>query len=315
MEQQQNRQVPPPMESPGKRFWELWGPLLIKWAIGIGVGVAAMIALMMVYIGTHYTTSEALNALMQNQDQMMGLYEKLLVKYLNYSTMIEGVAALCTIPIMAVMFHKDRVKEKIRGVIPNKKAPLWKYVAIIIMALAMCLGLNNLIIIGNLSAIDESYVETMNALYSAPLGLQIICLGILVPICEEYVFRGLFFQRMRARTTYRYAAIYSSLVFGLLHMNLVQMIYGFVLGIMLTYVYEKYGSLRAPIAAHMAMNLLSVLATEFQMYEWLIKDSMRIGVITVLCATVAASMYVWIQRIEEKPEIPEHKIENENLAV
>ena len=65
-------------------------------------------------------------SIMQNQDQMMGLYEKLLVKYLNYSTMIEGVAALCTIPIMAVMFHKDRVKEKIRGVIPNKKAPLWR---------------------------------------------------------------------------------------------------------------------------------------------------------------------------------------------
>ena len=27
-----------PVETPGKRFWKMWGPLLIKWGIGIGVG-------------------------------------------------------------------------------------------------------------------------------------------------------------------------------------------------------------------------------------------------------------------------------------
>ncbi|MCF2683353.1 CPBP family intramembrane glutamic endopeptidase [Faecalicatena contorta] len=316
MEQQQSRQTPPiSQESYGKRFWELWGPILIKWAIGIGVGMAAMIALMMVYIGTHYTTTEALNSLMDNQDKMMELYGKIVVKYMDYSTIVEGVAALVTIPVMAVMFHKDRVKERIQGVIPNRKAPIWKYAAIVIMALAMSLGLNNLIIIGNLSAVDETYATTMNALYSAPLILQIVCLAVLVPICEEYVFRGLFFQRMRARTSYRYAAIYSSLVFGMLHMNLIQMIYGFILGLMLTYVYEKYGSLKAPIIAHMSMNLLSVLATQFQMYDWLVKNSVRMGVITVLCATVSATMYVWMQRIEEKPENPGQKAEDKNLAV
>ena len=209
----------------------------------------------------------------------------------------------------------NRLKEKMQGIIPNRKAPIWKYAAIVIMSLAMSLGLNNLIIIGNLSAVDETYMTTMNALYSAPLILQIICLAVLVPICEEYVFRGLFFQRMRARTSYRYAAIYSSLVFGMLHMNLIQMIYGFILGLMLTYVYEKYGSLKAPIIAHMSMNLLSVLATQFQMYDWLVKNPVRMGVLTVLCATVSATMYVWMQRIEEKPEIPNQKAGDENLAV
>ena len=205
--------------------------------------------------------------------------------------------ALITIPIMAVMFHRDRVKEKMQGIIPNRKAPIWKYAAIVIMSLAMSLGLNNLIIIGNLSAVDETYMTTMNALYSAPLILQIICLAVLVPICEEYVFRGLFFQRMRARTSYRYAAIYSSLVFGMLHMNLIQMIYGFILGLMLTYVYEKYGSVKAPILAHITANILSVVGTQFQWFDWLFKDPMRVGISTVLCAFIASSIYVMIQRL------------------
>ena len=88
--------------------------------------------------------------------------------------------------------------------------------------------------------------------------------------------------------------------------------YGFLLGLMLAYVYEKYGSLKAPAAAHMAMNLLSVLATRYGLYNWMLKDNMRIGVITVVCAMIASTMFVLIQRIEEKPEL---KTENENLTM
>ena len=72
---------------------------------------------------------------------------------------------------------------------PNKKAPLWKYTAALLMALAMSLGLNNLITIGNLSDMSESYQTTMEAFYSSPLPLQIIVLGILVPVNEELVPR------------------------------------------------------------------------------------------------------------------------------
>ena len=91
---------------------------------------------------------------------MMELMEKdgasimdAVVKQMNaYSTPINGVRALIVIPVMAFLFHKDRTKEKARGFHPNKKAPIWKYFAVIVIAAAMCLGLNNLITIGNFSA-------------------------------------------------------------------------------------------------------------------------------------------------------------------
>lgn len=320
MEEWQNGQDQPgyhyhqerkPAETPGKRFWNIWGPILIKWGIGFGVGVVAMAALMMAYMKTHYQTQAALEALMSDQSKLMAFYEKMLNKYIDYTTWVEGLTALVTIPVMAILYHGDRKREKKAGFVPDKKAPLWKYPAVIIMALAMSLGLNNLIMIGNLSAVDASYKQTMNAMYSAPLFIQILCLAVLVPICEEYVFRGLFFRRLEKGSSFVYAMIYSSAVFGLLHVNLVQMIYGFVLGLMLAYVYEKYGSLKAPAAAHMSMNLLSVLATKYGLYNWMIKDNIRIGVITVVCAAVASTMFVLIQRIEEKPD---KKVENENLT-
>ena len=301
-----------PIETPGKRFWKMWGPLLIKWGIGIGVGMVVMAAMMVAYMKTHYQTQAALEALMSDQNKLMGFYEKMLNKYIDYTTWVEGLSALVTIPVMAILYHGDRKKEKKAGIIPDKKAPLWKYPAALIMALAMSLGLNNLIIIGNLSAVDASYKTTMNAMYSAPLAIQILCLAVLVPICEEYVFRGLFFRRMEKESSFVYAMVHSSVAFGVLHVNLVQMLYGFLLGLMLAYVYEKYGSLKAPAAAHMAMNLLSVLATRYGLYNWMLKDNMRIGVITVVCAMIASTMFVLIQRIEEKPEL---KTENENLTM
>lgn len=310
--EQQNRQVPPiSPENYGKRMWQLWGPILIKWGIGIGVSMIAMGVLTFIYVSIH---SDVAMEAMQSEAQMMGLYDKILELYLSFSTLIEGVAAAFSIPVMWYLFHQDRVREKANGVIPNKKAPIWQYAAGILMALALSLALNNLIAIGNLSDVSEAYQETINAFYSASLPVQIICLAILVPISEELVFRGLLFKRLRERAPYMQAALYSAIVFGLMHMNLVQMLYGFVLGMMLAYLYEKYGSVKAPIAAHMAMNLLSVLATKFKLMDWMLEDPMRIGIVTVVCAAVASTMFVLVQRIEEKPDQPGTSEEDENLA-
>lgn len=310
--EQQFGQVPPMTpENYGKRIWHLWGPIVIKWAIAISVSMISSGIFTMMYMVAHQDMSMAA---MQSEEQMMNLYDSIMEQFVGFSTAIEGVAAFVTIPVMLVLFHKDRVRERMTGFIPNKKAPLWKYAAGLLMALAMSLGLNNLIIIGNLSDISDSYQATMEAFYASSLPVQIIVLGILMPMSEELVFRGLLFKRLRERGTYLQSALYSALVFGFMHMNLVQMMYGFVLGMMLAYFYEKYGSVKAPIAAHIAMNLLSVFATKFELLDWLIEDHMRIGIVTVACAFVASTMFVLVQRIDERPDVPGTSKENENLA-
>ena len=298
-------------ESYGKRFWHLWGPLIIKWSISFTVSLAVVIIYMLLYSSVHY---DEIAGIAGNQEAMLNFSMGISDEILKYSTQIEGIAALITIPILLVFFFKDRKKEKDKGVVPNKKAALWKYGAIVAISATMCVALNNLIIISNLAAISAGYEETTEALYSAPLEMQILCLVVLIPICEELVFRGLMFKRMRERTGFMRAAVYSALVFGLFHGNIVQMLYGFVLGMLLAYMYEKYGSVKAPIAGHMIMNLISVLATQYKFYEWLIEDFMRIAGVTVLCAAIAATMFVLIQRIDERPELPTPKGGKENLA-
>ena len=185
--------------------------------------------------------------------------------------------------------------------IPNRKAPLWKYGAVAGIAAALCVGLNDLILISGISSYSASYQQTSDSLYSAPFGMQLLCLGVLVPISEELVFRGMMFKRLREQSGFMHAAIFSSVVFALLHGNMVQMLYAFATGMMLSYVYEKYGSVKAPATAHVVMNLISVTATRFGLFGWLMEDRLRISVVTVLCGALAAAMFVLIQRIDERP--------------
>ncbi len=307
-----------PVKKPENRFLRIWGPVLVKWGIGMGVSMLAMMLFESftilkksgVDINAVQSMSQVWDVIYQNMLDMSKSAElatEAAEEMLKYTTPLEGITAFLTIPVLMVMFHKDTIREKSAGFVPNKKAALWKYSAIFIMTAAMTLGLNNLIEISGLMSASEGYEDTMNTLYAASFPLQILCLGILIPICEELVFRGLMFRRLRQGNSFLAAALYSSVVFGFLHANMVQMLYGFTLGFTFCYLYEKYGSVRAPVCAHIASNILSVLLTEMKAMEWMAEKPFRMGIITVICASTASTMYILIQRIEEKPDETEKK--------
>ncbi len=278
-------------------FWRIWSPLFLKWGIACLVSFVGVFALVGGYVTGH---EELVLKAMDDQDQMMKIYNQIMKLYMHYATVIEGFAAICTIPFLAWMFHKDRMKEKMTGKKIREKAPVAYYLPTILISLALSVALNNLIIIGNFASYSSDYTDTMSALYSANLGVQIVALGILIPICEELVFRGLVFNRMKEDSSVMGSMIYSSLIFGILHGNAVQMVYGALLGFLLAWLYQKMGAIWAPILAHIFMNLGSVLATEFNLYEALAKDIRYIGLVTVACAAFGSCMYLVLQRLPDE---------------
>ncbi len=303
MEEQYKNMYTQPTKRPQRRFWHLWGPLIIKLGITYLVSIAFTLVLFVLYFKSKgIVTMEAMQAYMSSQSAAQSTYMAMLNESTKYLVLVDGIATAVTIPIMFFMFHRDRVKEKAMGVVQPEKAKAWKYFAVIGIAVALCVGLNCLIIMSGLSPRDEAYQETMTVMYSAPMIVQVICLGILAPVCEELVFRGLMFKRLRAQTGFLLAAIYSTTIFAVIHGNMVQIIYAFVMGMVFAYVYEKYGSVKAPILAHIGANMVSLICTELDSFGWMLEDPIRIKVITIACATIASSMYVFIQRIDEKTE-------------
>lgn len=291
----------------GKRMWNIWSPLIIKLGISMILSVMFSFALMWRFFAKQAIAGDmqALMELMNDAEKMQEMSAQVLEWALDLAVPMEGLAALITIPVFLFLIHRDRIKERtFIGEIAVKKAAFWKYPLIAGIAAAMCLGLNNLIFLTDLSSYSTSYEDTMEMLYQPSFGMQILCLGILMPVCEELAYRGLMYRRMRLHMRFLPAALYSSLIFAVTHGNLVQILYGFAMGMMLSYVYEKYGSAAAPVVGHITANILAVVGTQYNWFDWMIEDVMRIGTVTVLCAAIASSMYVLMQRMETAfPEI------------
>lgn len=98
---------------------------------------------------------------------------------------------------------------------------------------------------------------------STPLFLLIISTGIIGPILEEILFRYIFYNRLKKKHTKKTAIIINSIIFGLIHLNLINIIYAFILGIVLNLVYEKYQNIMAPILIHTAGNIIVLFLCEY----------------------------------------------------
>ena len=86
------------------------------------------------------------------------------------------------------------------------------------------------------------------------------------------------------------------------------MIYGFLAGLMFCYLYDKFGSIKAPAFLHIVLNVSSVVCTETGMFRWLGADPIRMAGATIGGAFICSVMFVLIQRLEGlEPRIPRGK--------
>lgn len=97
---------------------------------------------------------------------------------------------------------------------------------------------------------------------SADFWLNLLLISLIGPIFEEVIFRKLLIDR-----TIRYGArvsiIISALLFGLIHGNLNQFFYAFLMGGFFAYVYIKTGKIIYTILLHISVNLIGSVVSLF----------------------------------------------------
>lgn len=267
-------------------IWYIMTPLLINLIISFSVQYIAQ----MVYMLVNYPRMQEV---MDDTDALMSYAYEISVELLQYTTEITMVATLVMLPISIYLFKKDR-KEwgTTQGDTDGSKIRITHYVTIAVMCITTCVAANCLIILSNVSSISPTYNLISENLYVPSLWVQVICLGIIIPIGEEILMRGLVYKRMTHLISKRRAMVISALIFGLMHGNLVQFLYATGIGILLAYLYERFDTIKAPIFAHMILNLTSVLATKLNLFTWIYYSPARFAMVTIVCATLAAAMYV-----------------------
>lgn len=66
-----------------------------------------------------------------------------------------------------------------------------------------------------------------------------------------------------------WAVVISAIIFGMMHMNIVQFVYAGFLGVFLALCVERTKHLYGAILAHMAANTISVIRTETNWLSWM----------------------------------------------
>ncbi|AQY52566.1 CPBP family intramembrane glutamic endopeptidase [Paenilisteria weihenstephanensis] len=89
--------------------------------------------------------------------------------------------------------------------------------------------------------------------------IMIIFTSVLAPILEEIIFRKIIFGELASRINIHMAAVISSVLFGLAHIDLAYLLVYVVIGLIMCYLYTKTKRIAIPIIAHILMNIIVMI--------------------------------------------------------
>ncbi|KAB3531776.1 CPBP family intramembrane glutamic endopeptidase [Alkaliphilus serpentinus] len=126
------------------------------------------------------------------------------------------------------------------------------------IALIFCSSIVLAIIRSILPAAYESHAENINLLTQGGTFQLLLFGGIIAPLFEEVMIRGLIFNEFLKTVSIKKAILAQAIIFGILHFNLTQGVYTTILGIFYGLAFYWTGSIWSPVLMHMSGNLFTL---------------------------------------------------------
>lgn len=106
--------------------------------------------------------------------------------------------------------------------------------------------------------IFNTYMQNATIINTIVISIQVIIIG---PIIEELIFRKILLGKLLEKFSNRpiKAIVYSALIFGIIHLNIIQGVAAFGGGIILGLIYYYTKSIKATIFAHILNNFLIII--------------------------------------------------------
>lgn len=125
----------------------------------------------------------------------------------------------------------------------------------LLLGAAIGIGLNLVFSAMGITQSSETFEKVAQAQFSRPFWEGLLLYGLVAPVLEEVVFRKGIYGIFRRFASFTVAMVVSAALFGIYHGNVVQGLYGFLMGLVLAVSYEEYQNLLAPILFHGGANL------------------------------------------------------------
>ena len=135
--------------------------------------------------------------------------------------------------------------------------------ASILMTFLYTLTISPLITLCNLITtlfVDNTVLEYSSEILDMSFPVAVITIAVIPPLCEEFVFRGFVYGGYRRACRPAGSILMSAFLFGLIHGNINQFAYAFIIGIAMALLAEATGSIWPTILMHFLINIRSVAA-------------------------------------------------------
>ncbi len=267
-------------------FFKCILPCIIIFALQAYLTYAGMFVLFCV-LAHNYKGGGLLNFMKQYADLSMS------TDFLVNVMMVYTVVAVVLFGIWYYLVFLPKQREK-KGIAVLTEKPLAFGAGIVLLAFGMqylCVyGINILTrIFPQWMQTYETMLERMGLsgdTLTVPIVLSTV---ILAPICEELAFRGITMGYAKRNMTFWFANIIQALLFAGMHMNPMQGVYAFFMGLLLGYLVNKSGSIVMGIILHMAFNTIGVLGNYL-----IVSGSNPVQLFLILFGTMAATYFGFV---------------------
>lgn len=175
------------------------------------------------------------------------------------------ICSAATIPVTMSFYKMDQSAEQVVYGTEQKESGTKRLADAALVAVgAMTLGIavNNIIAMTPLVQMSEGFQEANQSFFAGTVLFELLGSCLVIPFAEELLFRGVVYKRLKLYIGATPALVGSALIFGIMHVNLVQFLYATAIGLFLALVLEKTGKLSMAVLGHIAANLVAVIRTE-----------------------------------------------------
>lgn len=233
----------------------------------------------------------------------------------NTLMIITAIATAVTLLIGALWYRNHRpvsdfkLKEVFNGKLLAAMACLGLSMQFLI---SMCLGAVYPILPQTLT---DQYSALMEQLIGGNIWLSLFVTVILAPLAEELLFRGVTMKKAQKIMPFMTANVLQAVLFGIYHMNLIQGVYAFVLGMLLGFTAEYFHSIWASILLHAFVNASAeVLSNLPAAITETVPGIIGMAVVGVVLLFVAAKLYPGARKEPAVAEVPVENQENEMFS-
>ena len=164
--------------------------------------------------------------------------------------------------------------------------------------------------------VDNVVAAVSGEILDTPFFVIFTLMGILGPMSEELVCRGIVYHGYKRTGTMMQALLLSSMIFALMHMNFNQAAYAFAIGVAMVLLVEATGSIWSSILVHVTFNSQQVCLMYLVDYgeqqlqeaqEALTTDMMILAisvylVIAAVTTSLAGCVLAWIAKNEKRED-------------